>query len=144
VVFHNIIFTVRRFKPHAQLSRWRTTLVGHPGFLIQHLRSYLSYLQAIYTIRNLRTRCATVNEDPLNLWMTLPFINNHLLPENLTVANLGKKFPVFEVTQSLVNFVHKNRPQVFILSHMNPNYTLPAYFFNIHMSSKFLAILTAS
>jgi hypothetical protein len=42
-------------------------LVGCPQLLIQYIRSYTPYLEAISSIRNLRTRHALVTRDPLNM-----------------------------------------------------------------------------
>jgi hypothetical protein len=41
--------------------------VGCPRLLIQHIRSYPPYLEAVSSIRNLRTRRAVVTVDPLNI-----------------------------------------------------------------------------
>jgi hypothetical protein len=40
--------------------------VGCPRLLIQYIRSYPPYLEAVFSIRNLRTHHAVVTEDPLN------------------------------------------------------------------------------
>jgi hypothetical protein len=41
-------------------------LVGFPRMLIQYLRSYPPYLEAVSSIRNLRTRHVVVTRDPPN------------------------------------------------------------------------------
>jgi hypothetical protein len=41
--------------------------VGGPRLLIQYIRSYPPYLEAVSSIRNLRTRHAVVTRDPLNI-----------------------------------------------------------------------------
>jgi hypothetical protein len=41
--------------------------VGCPRLLIQYIRSYPSYLQAVSSIRNLRTRHVVVTGVPLNM-----------------------------------------------------------------------------
>jgi len=47
--------------------------VGCPRLLIQYIRSYPPYLEAVSSIRNPRTRHAVVTVDPLN--MARYFIN---------------------------------------------------------------------
>jgi hypothetical protein len=47
----------------AQPPSWRTA----PRLLIQYIRSYPSYLDAVSSIRNQRTRRAVVARDPLNM-----------------------------------------------------------------------------
>jgi hypothetical protein len=42
-------------------------LVGCPRLLIQYIRSYPPYLEAVFSIRNLRTRHALVTRDPPNM-----------------------------------------------------------------------------
>jgi hypothetical protein len=42
-------------------------LVGCPRLLIQYIRSYPPYLEAVSSIRNLRTRHAAVTRDPPNM-----------------------------------------------------------------------------
>jgi hypothetical protein len=42
-------------------------LIGCPRLLIQYIRSYPPYLEAVSSIRNLRTRHAVVTRDPPNL-----------------------------------------------------------------------------
>jgi hypothetical protein len=42
-------------------------LVGCPRLLIQYIRSYPPYLEAVSSIRNLRTRHAVVTRDPPNM-----------------------------------------------------------------------------
>jgi hypothetical protein len=44
--------------------------VGCPRLLIQYIRSYLPYLEAFYSIRNLRTRHAVMTRDPPNVFFT--------------------------------------------------------------------------
>jgi hypothetical protein len=44
-----------------------TPLVGCPRVLIQYIGSYPPYLEAVSSIRNLRTRHALVKRDPLNM-----------------------------------------------------------------------------
>jgi hypothetical protein len=41
--------------------------VGCPRLLIEYIRSYPPYLEAVSSIRNLRTRHAVVTVDPLNM-----------------------------------------------------------------------------
>jgi hypothetical protein len=41
--------------------------VGCPRLLLQYIRSYPPHLQAVSSIRKLRTRRAVVTRDPLNL-----------------------------------------------------------------------------
>jgi hypothetical protein len=43
--------------------------VGSPRLLIQYIRRYPPYLEAVSSIRNLRTRHAVVTGDPLNMAM---------------------------------------------------------------------------
>jgi hypothetical protein len=43
-----------------------TPLVGCPRLLIQYIRSYPKYLEAVSSIRNRRTRHAVVTRDPPN------------------------------------------------------------------------------
>jgi hypothetical protein len=42
-------------------------LVGFPRLLIQYICSYPPYLEAVSSIRNLRTRNAVVTRDPPNM-----------------------------------------------------------------------------
>jgi hypothetical protein len=62
VIFRNKLIFLRRGvvstmpKPLA----WGTPLVGCPRMLIQFIRSYLPYPEAVSSIRNLRTRHAVV------------------------------------------------------------------------------------
>jgi hypothetical protein len=44
-----------------------TSLVGCPRLLIEYIRSYLPYLEAVSSTRNLRTRRAVVTRDPPNM-----------------------------------------------------------------------------
>jgi hypothetical protein len=44
------IFTVRSYLPLTQPPSWGTPLVGCPRLLIQHIRSYLPYLEVIPSI----------------------------------------------------------------------------------------------
>jgi hypothetical protein len=46
--------------------------VGCPRLFIQYIRSYPPYLEAVSSIRNLRTRHAVVTGDPLNMLLRLP------------------------------------------------------------------------
>jgi hypothetical protein len=41
--------------------------VGCPRLLIQYIHSYPPYLEAVFSISNLRTRHAVVTRDPLNM-----------------------------------------------------------------------------
>jgi hypothetical protein len=43
---------------------------GCPQLLIQYIRSYPSYLEAVSSIRNQRTRHALVTVDPLNIFLS--------------------------------------------------------------------------
>jgi hypothetical protein len=43
------------------------SLVGCPRLLIQYIRSYLPYLEAVSSIRNVKTRHAAVTRDPPNM-----------------------------------------------------------------------------
>jgi hypothetical protein len=45
----------------------RTPLVGRPRLLIQYIRSYPQYPEAVSSIRNLRTRHVVVTRDRLNI-----------------------------------------------------------------------------
>jgi hypothetical protein len=45
-------------------------LIGCPQLLIQYIRSYPPYLEAISSIRNLRTLHAVVTRDPPNMGPT--------------------------------------------------------------------------
>jgi hypothetical protein len=45
--------------------------VGCPRLLFQYIRSYPPYLEAVSSIRNLRTRHAVVTGDPLNMGLRL-------------------------------------------------------------------------
>jgi hypothetical protein len=49
----------------------RPPFVGRPWLLIQYISSYPPYVEAISSIRNLRTRQALVTRDPLNMDSTL-------------------------------------------------------------------------
>jgi hypothetical protein len=42
-------------------------LVGCPRLIIRYIRSYHPYLEAVFSIGNLRTRHAMVTRDPLNM-----------------------------------------------------------------------------
>jgi hypothetical protein len=42
-------------------------LAGYPRLLIQYIRIYPPYLEAVSSIRNLRTRHAVVTKGPLNM-----------------------------------------------------------------------------
>jgi hypothetical protein len=46
-------------------------VVGCPRLLIQYICSYPPYLEAVPSIRNLRTRHAVVTRDPLNMGETM-------------------------------------------------------------------------
>jgi hypothetical protein len=61
-----LIFTVMSY-PHSQPPNWGPPLVGCPPLLIQYIRSYPSYPEAVFSIRNLRTRHAVVTRDQLNV-----------------------------------------------------------------------------
>jgi hypothetical protein len=52
--------------PPPNLQTGRPPPVGCPRLLIQYIRSYPSYLEAVSSIRNPRTRHAVVTSDPVN------------------------------------------------------------------------------
>jgi hypothetical protein len=47
-------------------------LVDCPRLLIQYIRSYPPYLEAVSSIRNLRTRCTLVTRVPVNRENVIP------------------------------------------------------------------------
>jgi hypothetical protein len=51
--------------------------VGRPRLLIQYIRSYPPYLEAVPSIRNLRTRHAVVTRDPPNMGYSFIKIQNY-------------------------------------------------------------------
>jgi hypothetical protein len=60
------------FSPQPNPQAGEPTPVGCPRLLIHYIRSYPPYLEAVSSIRNLRTRHAVVTRDPLNM----DYINN--------------------------------------------------------------------
>jgi hypothetical protein len=54
--------------PAPKTKAGRSPLVGCPRLFSQYIRSYLSYLEADSSNRNLKTRHAVVTSDPLNMF----------------------------------------------------------------------------
>jgi hypothetical protein len=70
--------------PTPNLQAGGPPFVGCPRLLIQYIRSYRPYLEAISFIRSLRTRHPVVTRDPLNMELyalfALTFINSAFCP----------------------------------------------------------------
>jgi hypothetical protein len=67
--------------------------VGCPRLLIQFIRSYPPYLEAVSSVRHLRTRQAVVTRDPLNVdSVTIQFTNHELIPARNTSLGSNKRF----------------------------------------------------
>jgi hypothetical protein len=65
---NNLIFLLRGVvSPTRNRQAGGPPLVGCPRFLIQYIRSYPTYLEAVSSIRNPRTRHAVVKRDPPNM-----------------------------------------------------------------------------
>jgi hypothetical protein len=60
-------FTVGVVRPPPNPQAGGPPPVGCPRLLIQYIRSYPPYLEAVSSIRNLWTRHAVVTRDPLNM-----------------------------------------------------------------------------
>jgi hypothetical protein len=77
--------------PKANPHTWGTPIFGCPRLFIQHIRSYPPYLEAVYFIRNLRTRHALATNDPLNMEIsslrTQKFSHRRIIA--LTISSLG-------------------------------------------------------
>jgi hypothetical protein len=58
--------------------------VGCPRLLIQYIRSYPPYLEAVSSIRNPRTRHVVVTVDPLNMGLTIHRALYYVLASNLS------------------------------------------------------------
>jgi hypothetical protein len=69
VIFHlKLIFLQRGvFSPTPNPLAGGPPLVDCPRLLIEYIRSYPPYLEAVSSIRNLRTRRAVVTRDPRNM-----------------------------------------------------------------------------
>jgi hypothetical protein len=63
----SLFFTVRSCLSHAQPQAGGPPPVGCPRLLIQYIRSYPPYLEAVSSIRNLRTHHSVVTRDPPNM-----------------------------------------------------------------------------
>jgi hypothetical protein len=69
VTFQHAVFFLRWgvVSPPPNPQAGRQPVVGCPRLLIQYIRSYPPYLEAVSSIRNLRTRHAVVTRDSLNM-----------------------------------------------------------------------------
>jgi hypothetical protein len=74
-MFRNkLIFFVEEFlAPRPTPSLEDHPVVGSLRLLIQYIRNYSPYLQAVFSIRNLRVRHAAVTRDTLNMACITPF-----------------------------------------------------------------------
>jgi hypothetical protein len=76
----------------------RPPLVGCPQLLIQYIRSYLPYLEAVSFIRNVTKRHAVMVQDPLNM----------------ALVNMVMKLRVLATRRSLVNFERIYKKMLFM------------------------------
>jgi len=64
--------------------------------------------------------------------------------KNLTVRQLGKKFPAFYVNWKVHYRFHNGSPIVCILSEINPDHALQTYLFNVHLNIILLPMFSSS
>jgi hypothetical protein len=62
-----LFFMARSCWPQALPPAGGPTLVGCPRLLIQYIRCYLPYLEAVSSVRGLRKRHVVVTRDPPNM-----------------------------------------------------------------------------
>jgi hypothetical protein len=78
-------------------------LVGCPRLLIQYIRSYAPYLEAISSIRNLRVRHAVVTRDPLNMeYLNKCCVNSTLSNYNTFCLATLESFRTYRQTDGLI------------------------------------------
>jgi hypothetical protein len=89
--------------------------VGCPRLLIQYIRCYPPYLEAVSSIRNLRTRHAVVTRNPLNMGFQYIFLKSILILSCMRYCPVFKKKALEDVYNYFLDVV--NRLTGFILNH---------------------------
>jgi hypothetical protein len=86
VTFRNNINFLRRevVRPTPESEAGVVPLVGCPQLLIQYIRRYPAYLDAVYSICTLNTRHSLATRDPLNL----EAVNNNYARKVYVVSNV--------------------------------------------------------